>query len=1269
MVYRIYQNVRLRSDWYLLCVICTFTVASGLIPGVTSVLTGRIFGLLQMLVEDSSMTKSEFLQELTKRSMALAAVGACSIPIAWLSITYWMLLGERQGFRLREMLLRKYFDRELSWYDQNQLLSGDFVQINRCVEEVRSSSAEASAIILQNIVTILVLIGISMYFSWSLTLIILCTTPLLALLAVIFSKMVEKYSMMENVASSRASEVLSWFLEAFQMIRLLNTKNVELSKFRRYSGTCMNLFVKSCFYSSLNISMLRFLSLTMFAQGFWYGNTQIKKGNLKADDVITCFSSCLLLGSSLSNTLQQLVTIQKGKVAMERITSYIFAKKSHDKDLSKRHSIVSFASSVGLSTSLEDSDIILENVSFAYPTRPDDYVLKGINMRFPSNKTTFVCGRSGSGKSTLFNLVLKFYDKYEGRIKIGNYDIEAFDVSWLLQNITLVEQKCTLFNDSLKNNILLGNSNANDDLIRKACQFSLLGRMILDLPQGWDTIIGKDGVSLSGGQQQRVALARAYIKDSPILILDESISGLDVLSRSLIMEAIKMWRKNKTTIILTHEYTAIEPENMVYFMEDGHVVEFGLMSDLLKSNISKFGQYYNLQKMVNHREQVYHGSEIYFHEDKRNLSAQNVPKSNYFRDSHLRASFLNLNRSTEFNNFLVSRKGKDRVKVEEINSTLEKLDDLENQKDSNILPLLSILKIFFKTNNNSPLVILGLISSIIAGALNPLFSYVFSKLLTGIAPTDSGENSSTYLAKWSGILIGVSAADGIFTFLKEFLLGYSSEAWITKLRMKATAEIAIRSIEWFSHRESSCAELSSLLMNDLRDLRALASEFLSASTNLISVASIGLIWALVTGWKLGLVCLSLFPLFLILTGTYGSLLQVYETSYKSSIASLESQLYEIVLNIKTIKCMDLCEHFEKNYLCLQESTKQLSVKRAIATGFGVALTNALTLVTQAVLFYYGIKLVITQEYTSEQMFETFTLLLFSIMTSVTLINQIPEISRGQRAATYIFKLVDESEPTYVETNDGGLKSSINQEYAVEISDLSFSYPSAPMKIVYSSLSLKVIRNEVIGIVGESGSGKSTLAMLLTKLYPVPSKTVFVGELDVREWDTNSLRKAIAVVEQKPKFFDGSIRENLEYGNEMVCSEARLYEVLELLKLDSFVEKLPDQLDTRINTDLMSGGQSQRLSIARSLLSNPKILILDECTSALDSMNTFAIAELIKTKLKDITIIVLTHSEQMMQICDRLLVFKKGKVVEEGAFCELYTKKGELFRIVAMGKLG
>lgn len=1257
----IYTNVNLSKDKGTLALILVATVANGLVPAITSILTGRLFDLLSNLVYMNSL--HDAVRELANRSFSIMALGAASFPIMWISISMWMWLGEKQGFRIRDKLVNSYIDKPLEWYDLNTQLLGDFTQVNRCIEELRSSSAEASAITFQNFVAVISLIGVSFYYSWSLTLIILCSSPVVITVAVIFSRLINKYTALENTESARTAEIISFSMSAVQLVKLYSTQKEELFKFMNSSQKCNTYFIKSCLYVSTNTSILRFLTLCMFVQGFWFGSTMIKKGVLTITDVITCFHSCLMLGSTLNNTLQQIVVLQKGDVAIKKIEN--ISCPTEKSTLSSVHFVEP-------TLDISDCNISFDNVSFSYPSRPTERILKKISAVFVSGKTTYVIGKSGSGKSTLSNLLLKFYKLDNGAIYIGDKNISSISQDWIIKNVTIVEQRCTLFNDTLRNNILLGLSNIKDSSnaqlqrqLEESCRFALLDRLISTLPDGLDTKLGADGITLSGGQQQRVALARAFMRNTPILILDEAVSALDLAHRKAAMRAIKKWRQNKTTIILTHQLDEIESNDFVYVIKDGAVIQKGLQMELLRELTGPFYSLYDIQ--VENDKNIKDTNSI-VSDDSSDIIDISDAKRKESVHTDTSSDFISVDEKSAFTDSIDSKNKINQISLTK-RSSLERSStdgNVEINDEDKIMPLKMIIKRMVKSIRHKKLLFSGIIASLFAGATNPIFSYTFSYLLNGIVP--SSENNSYYLLKWSFIVLGVSVADGVFNFLKSFILGYTSEYWIMDLRNEAMSSIVGKKLYWFSKDTNKSSEISALLMNDLRDLRSLVSEFLSAMSTFIVVSSLGLIWALVSGWKLSLVCISMFPLIIIFSSIYGGLLQKYETNYKSSVAILESCHHEIVTNMKAIRGLQAENHFLSLHQKHKSNLQAIAKKRAVATGVGIAITNAITMCIQAILYYYGLKLVLEGEYSSKKMFQTFTLLLFTIMTCTSLISQIPDIARGQRAASWIYRIIEEDkEWSEEESSNGRLVNigDIEPQSLVKIDNLSFSYPSAPDVEVYGNLHLTLPNMGSTAIVGESGSGKSTLISLLTKLYQVNDKSIYIDNTDINEWDTAKLRSQISVVEQKPVLIHGSLRDNLTYGiSNNNITDMELYDILKFVDIFDFLSELSNGLDTRITSDLLSGGQAQRLCIARALLRKSKLLILDECTSALDAKSSQTIRNIVNKGLSGVSIICITHSKSMMQCCNKIIVLKDGHVLEEGSYEKLNVPGKELNRIVA-----
>lgn len=252
-----------------------------------------------------------------------------------------------------------------------------------------------------------------------------------------------------------------------------------------------------------------------------------------------------------------------------------------------------------------EGELDLQHITFAYPSRPEDMVLCDVSMFIPAKETTFILGQSGSGKSTISHLLLGLYDNYRGSILLDEQDLQYLDPVWRKAHISAIDQSSIIFDMNVHDNIALGlcgrvqedvqfQQNHVPKLSRKrvieACKMTLLDADIRNMPNGYDTKLGVGGVDLSGGQKQRLALARAIIRDPTVLILDEATSALDITNRSLVMALIRQWRKNKTTIIITHDWKQIGQEDYVYMMESGKIVEHGYRIQLEQCQGGRFAR-------------------------------------------------------------------------------------------------------------------------------------------------------------------------------------------------------------------------------------------------------------------------------------------------------------------------------------------------------------------------------------------------------------------------------------------------------------------------------------------------------------------------------------------------------------------------------------------------------------------------------------------------------------------------------------------------------
>lgn len=411
---------------------------------------------------------------------------------------------------------------------------------------------------------------IAFTYSWDLTLVIIATIPLMALLLAFVSARIQPNVLNQRKELANASEVAINAFSNVETVKRFNGQEAELDRYKALIQRAAHWYAKQTVNNSFQIGCIRVFTLAMFVQAFWYGHHLVVSGKKSTGDVVTTFWSALIATQAFEIIMPQLIVLEKGRSAGFALSA--LARSDHS-------SSEAGESSHGFQPRQCLGSIRFDDVTFTYPASQKQLALMSLTCHIEADKTTFIVGKSGLGKSSIGQLLMRFYPVDAGNIELDSHKLDEIDHAWLRRNITLVEQNRVLFSGTLTNNIEFGTSHVNKtsgEDVRLATEFSLLQQTINDLSEGMETKVGAKGASLSNGQRQRMALARARLRDSPILILDESTSALDHITRGLIMAAIRKWRSRKRTIIITHDISQIQEEDHVLVMENGRLVESGL---------------------------------------------------------------------------------------------------------------------------------------------------------------------------------------------------------------------------------------------------------------------------------------------------------------------------------------------------------------------------------------------------------------------------------------------------------------------------------------------------------------------------------------------------------------------------------------------------------------------------------------------------------------------------------------------------------------------
>lgn len=1203
-----------------------------------TIMLERLFNKLSSF-QEGNRTVSQFLSELRWSCFSLALIGLGGWIFGWMETLFFSYLGERQQIRCRRMLYRSLLARDYSWFETRKGLDGDLIQLNRSVEEFRTAISEYFSMLCGSIFIVIALSITSFIYSWRLTLLVLASFPIMSLVIIIFGRPVEKWAQREDEQASHAISSLDWNLLSFIWVKMVHSKDLENSKLKSILDKCEFAYRRFVIFSSMISSSLSVLSMMMFVQSFWFGSWLIRKQYNTPGEVIASFYACLSVSMTIADLSELTVVFQKASASFRKVMKFMLdselVKGDDDNEIKSNGQVLAFDL---------DGDIQFSDVSFAYSARKDDNVLKNVSFNLPKNKMSFIIGKSGSGKSTISLLLAKLYKSSSGSITIDGYDLSYLDDTYLRDQITLVQQFPTVFNDKLRTNLAYGTSISESDSqsIYEAITLFNLNELVDSLPNGLDTFLGageEDVVQLSGGQEQRLNLTRARLRDSPILVLDESISAIDIQQRDVLMKRIRDWRSGKTTIIITHELSQINDDNdHVILMNRGEIIESG-SRNVLKcfENFDQITESKKKEKRVSHFE---------FEDNDYFVAEQNYSST---------SSSVQSNKDVDLEH------QEHQVKVDD--------DDLKSIKGPILIAyrlVMELMPLKYKI-----LYLVGLVISIASAILSPLFSFFISKLINGIIPVSMGGLLSTAdQLKWAMAATGIAIAQGLLSLISSLLMDFAAERFCKTLKLKTFEKISNQDMTYFENIKAN--EISTLIMNDMRDFRGVVAGTMSHILSGIAIFICCVAWTLSIGWKFALVGFSLFPMFGLFSLCTSILMQGFEFNYKDKLNTLEELIHDTRVGIKTILCLNLKSDFQDQFEVKLVKVLKIGFTRAIAMGCAANVATFVSNLSQAILYYYGLKLVASGEYTLVAMTQIVMMITMSTAYISHIMSGAPGIYRGLRVAlklNLILKLDDDKNEI------AGFLSpkldSMDTETAFQFKNVSFAYPSAPNNLVLDKLNLIIPANTIFSFVGESGCGKSTVISLLLRLYKIDDKAY--GNLELNGYDINTiklahLRNTIAVVSQKHFFFDGSFRENLLYNHPRpeTINDAKIMQVLEKLELVDLVKDLPQGLDSSLGVSrqlLVSGGQVQRLSIARALLRPSSILILDECTSSLDTESANKVMDLLEKLKKEKTIICITHKRDMMEKSDIICYLRNGKVAEQGTYKTLMCNEHYFYGMV------
>ncbi len=481
---------------------------------------------------------------------------------------------------LRNDLYAKTVSLPISYFTEKR--KGDIMaRIGSDVIEVHYSFLSILELIFRDPLMIIVTIAIMLIMSVKLTIFVFVFLPVAGFFINVIGKNLKKTS---DKVQKEQGVFLSLLDETLSGLRVIKGFNAE-KFFNRVFGESTHRFEKLSnklmIKTQLAGPVSEILGIGVICVLIWYGGSLVLVEEIMSGETFIAYIALAYNIITPAKSISKAsYTIKKGNAAAERILE-IMETENPLKD--KENAI---------DKSDFNSELKFDNISFKYE---DEYVLKDFSLIVPKGKTVALVGQSGSGKSTLANLVTRFYDVNKGAISIDGIDIKDIKKKSLLSLMGIVAQDSVLFNDSIANNIRLGNQSASKEQVIEAAKIAYADEFVKDLPKNYDANIGDSGNKLSGGQKQRLSIARAVLKNPPIMILDEAMSALDTESEQIVQLALEKMMENRTSLVIAHRLSTIQNADNIVVLQKGKIVEQGKHQDLM----SKKGEYFKLVSMQN----------------------------------------------------------------------------------------------------------------------------------------------------------------------------------------------------------------------------------------------------------------------------------------------------------------------------------------------------------------------------------------------------------------------------------------------------------------------------------------------------------------------------------------------------------------------------------------------------------------------------------------------------------------------------------------------
>ncbi|OII73388.1 ATP-binding cassette protein 3 [Cryptosporidium ubiquitum] len=985
------------------------------IGSVLSVLSGisiplflLYFGLALQKIPHSLNYSKEQYHDFMQYIYCLIGVTLNSFFSGWLSIAIFETLAENFVKNIKRESFQYLLQMDEDWHRDNDHGSVSSKMIANCAL-IREGYGIKFSQLISNVSQFLFGFVVGFYRGWRMALVMSASLPLVAAAGFLITKIHKSWGTNTQKVYSKSGTLAYETLNNIKLVKSYCLESYMFNKYYKVVTEVENVGQKASIFVSLGMGFVSLVVFSSYSLGFWYGGVLVADSmdsgctsmeDLSCFTVANVFSIFFVITNAsiaLGQSTPSLGSLVKGSVAFKELSKLFKTPRVRN-----QREALKFGSING--------EFKFKDVSFNYPGT-EKIILKNFNLTFQPGKVTALIGGSGCGKSSILKLILRLYDPDKGKILLDRLDIKKYDLAFLREQITIVDQESKLFNDTIRQNILYGNKNASEEEIEKALKLSQAWDFINSFKDGLDTPVGNQGSLLSGGQRQRIAIARAIVRNSSVIILDEATSGLDVRTESLFTQAFQkhISEKRITVIMIAHRLQTISFADQIVVLDSSptegiKILEQGSRSELESQNN---GIYSNLIFRVSGKDlgtQSQSKPQLLSSVSDKTLTKLATFYSNNSSKSTTRhyslCSFESLNQG-----LCIAQKD-----TKDYNLMVKDLFNDNLRALSVKLPKVSSLKILLLLKKDIHFLILGIISASIQGASFPMMGYLIGKFVTsGTLPTSDLVRTET--GKYSLYFLFLAILIFLTTFAQNSFLQISGERLIKRLRAECFYSLLYQDIQFHEEPNQSAIKLCEVLAEDTRLAKSLVGENIGLYTQNIVTVLLGFVISFTSSMELTLIILGFFLLLIptgfaqskIIKGSTNRDIEIHsESSRKQSVTYIQ----EILQMHTIIKLFNLQQEFIGKY---RRSTRFEYFKGVMDShllglcwGFGQAVQNT----AQSFGLWYGSRMTINQKIGIGELVQTILVLILTAASVCRSQIYATDKKKAKISANKIFSYID-----------------------------------------------------------------------------------------------------------------------------------------------------------------------------------------------------------------------------------------------------------------------